>query len=200
MLQRVNDRWSYYGDCFVLNLRGQLLIAMPQMTDPRFERAVVFMCDHSSKGAMGLIINKPLPELRFKDLLTKLSIDTEGAPIIPIHFGGPVEKGRGFVLHSSDYKSGAGAARFAHGFAMSATLDVIEDIAQGRGPQQLILAIGYAGWGAGQLEGEIAQNAWLSCGATRQIVFDTDSDKRWTAAMNHLGVDPLALSPTAGRA
>lgn len=182
-------------------LDGQLLIAMPGMGDPRFEKAVIFMCAHSDDGALGLIVNKPSPELDFSSLLDQLDIDT-GPPRrdIRVHFGGPVEHGRGFVLHSADYQSEASTLQVNAGFGMTATLDVLEDLARGEGPHSALLALGYSGWGPGQLESEILANGWLTCDASPEIVFGDDDDTKWTAALKSMGVDALMLSSEAGRA
>lgn len=182
-------------------LDGKLLIAMPGMGDPRFEHSVVFMCAHSEDGALGLIVNKPSPELKFSLLLEQLNIDV-GQPErdIRVHFGGPVENGRGFVLHSGDYRSTDSTLQVNDGFGMTATLDVLEELARGTGPNSAILALGYSGWGPGQLEAEIQQNGWLTCDATPEIVFGSDDDGKWADALNTLGVDPLMLSGSAGRA
>ena len=183
------------------NLTGKLLIAMPDMGDPRFDRAVIYMCAHSSDGAMGLIVNKPTPDVRLTDLLEQLSID-EGdvATDVRIHFGGPVETGRGFVLHTSDYKSGAGTMEVANGVAMTATLDILEDIATGGGPNRSMLGLGYTGWGPGQLENELVNYGWLVCDATEDILFGRAAEHKWTAALKVLGVDPLMLSASGGSA
>ncbi|SFA99978.1 putative transcriptional regulator [Poseidonocella pacifica] len=182
-----------------MNLTGHLLIAMPGMGDPRFEHAVVFLCAHSRDGAMGLIINKPA-DVRFAELLDQLEINGTVGRDLGVHFGGPVESARGFVLHSSEYRSNIATMELAGGFGMTATLDILEDIAQGRGPDRLIMALGYAGWGPGQLEGEIAQNGWLTCAARSDIVFDLPDTQKWSASLKHLGVEALALSGTAGHA
>lgn len=182
-------------------LNGQLLIAMPGMGDPRFEKSVVFMCAHSEDGALGLIVNKPSPELAFSALLKQLDIDVEAPQRdIRVHFGGPVEHGRGFVLHSSDYTANASTLQVDDAFGMTATLDVLEDIARGSGPSSALLALGYSGWGPGQLESEIMQNGWLTCDAKPELVFGSDDDGKWGAALKTLGVDPLMLSATAGHA
>lgn len=183
------------------DLTGKLLIAMPDMGDPRFEHAVIFMCAHSREGAMGLIVNKPTPEVRFADLLEQLSIDDGDLRMdVRVHYGGPVETGRGFVLHTSDYGSGAGTMEIAPGVAMTATLDILEDIALGGGPKRSMLGLGYAGWGPGQLEGEIAQNGWLIGDATDDILFGRAAEHKWTAALKGLGIDPLMLSTSGGSA
>ena len=183
------------------DLTGKLLIAMPDMGDPRFDHAVIFICAHSSDGAMGLIINKPAPDVRFSDLLEQLAIDEgELATDVRIHYGGPVETGRGFVLHTSDYASGAGTMEVTGGFAMTATLDILEDIATGSGPNRCMLGLGYAGWGPGQLEGELISNGWLVCDANEDLLFGRAAEHKWTAALKVLGVDPLMLSATGGSA
>jgi len=182
-------------------LIGKCLIAMPDMGDPRFERAVVYICAHSADGAMGLIVNKPAPDVRFSDLLEQLSIDEgELATDVRVHYGGPVETGRGFVLHTDDYASGAGTQAVGNGIAMTATLDILEDIASGNGPKRSMLGLGYAGWGPGQLEGELVRNGWLVCDATEDILFGRASEHKWTAALKVIGVDPLMLSSAGGSA
>ncbi len=184
-----------------VNLRGKLLIAMPGMEDTRFERSVVYICDHNADGAMGLIVNKPTPELAFERLLEQLSIKSgPHCDQTEIYFGGPVEVGRGFVLHSTDYHLQDMTLRVDEGFAMTATRDVLIDIAHGTGPQSALLALGYSGWGAGQLEWELAQNGWLSCDATPEVVFHTANADKWAAALKLLGVDALMLSASAGHA
>ena len=184
-----------------LDLSGQLLIAMPGMGDPRFARSVVYICAHSEDGAMGLIVNKPTPEVRFSELLEQLEIPA-GAEMrdIRVHFGGPVDNARGFVLHSTDYSSGRATLRVDDSVAMTATLDVLEELAHGRGPSSSLLALGHAGWGPGQLEDEIARNGWLTAKARSDIVFGRANEHKWSAALKSLGVDPLTLSSEAGRA
>ena len=184
-----------------LDLTGKLLIAMPGMGDPRFEHAVVYLCAHSDEGAMGIIVNKPLPDLAMSDLLKQLKIAPnrhfrEGE----VHFGGPVEHGRGFVLHDAGYASDVGSMQVEGGFSLTATLDILEDLARGAGPERRILALGYAGWGPGQLEGELAQNAWLTVDASPELVFDADDIDKWDAALERLGVSAVMLSSDAGRA
>ncbi|NNE80354.1 MAG: YqgE/AlgH family protein [Silicimonas sp.] len=182
-------------------IEGKLLIAMPGMGDPRFEKAVIFVCAHSEDGALGLIINKPTPELQFSSLLEQLGIDV-GSPKrdIRVHFGGPVEHGRGFVLHSGDYMSDSSTLQVSDAFGMTATLDILEDIARGSGPDSALLALGYSGWGPGQLESEILANGWLTCDAKQDLVFGNDDGTKWTAALKSMGVDALLLSSEAGRA
>lgn len=182
------------------DLTGQLLIAMPGMGDPRFAGAVVFLCDHSEQGAMGLIVNKPVPELSFAQMIGQLGIDAINPPRVPVLFGGPVETGRGFVLHSDDYGEDGNTLRVKGGFGMTATLDVLEEIARSSGPEKAVMALGYSGWGAGQLEDEIQQNGWLTCEADAEIVFGRDMGAKWEAALAKLGVSALMLSAEAGRA
>ena len=182
-------------------LAGKLLIAMPDMSDPRFTRSVIYMCAHSAEGSMGLIINRPSDDISFADLLDQLEIAS--APHVrppAVQIGGPVEQQRGFVLHSSDYDCGEGTLKVAPQFCMTATLQVVEDIAQGRGPASAIFALGYAGWGPGQLEYEIGQNGWLSCPPTEKLVFGTPPEDQWSDALKLMGIDPLLLSAKAGHA
>lgn len=182
-------------------LDGQLLIAMPGMGDLRFERSVIFVCAHSPEGAMGLIVNKPAPELRFTDLLAQLKIPAGGArPETRVHFGGPVEHGRGFVLHSSDYGVAGSSLRVNAAFAMTATIDILRDMARGAGPDHALLALGYSGWGPGQLEGEIQANGWLTAEADAELVFGLHDTKKWEAALRSLSIDPRLLSAEGGRA
>ena len=184
-----------------MDLTGQLLIAMPGMGDPRFENSVVLICSHSDDGAMGLIVNKPTAEVGLNDMLEQLSIETGPAtPEVGVHFGGPVETGRGFVLHSLDYLSSLNTLKVGGAFGLTATLDVLEELAKGRGPEKVLLALGYAGWGPGQLEGEIAQNGWLTSPASPELVFDTADGAKREAALHSIGVDSLVLSADAGRA
>lgn len=185
------------------DLTGKLLIAMPGMEDPRFAGAVVFLCVHEPGQAMGLIINKPIQDITFEEMMEQLDIPKRGrvAPEMPVCFGGPVEMRRGFVLHSSEYgPRGEDGLRIDHRFAMTATLDILEDIAGGRGPRRALLALGYAGWGEGQLEAEIARNDWLTADATPELVFDHRLERKWEAAIESLGISPMALSSEAGRA
>lgn len=185
-----------------MDLAGKLLIAMPSMGDPRFERSVVYLCAHGEEGAMGLIVNKPVTELRFAELLDQLGIPRpdKGTRDIRVHFGGPVEGGRGFVLHSADYAAEGGTLRVDDEVSMTATLDVLRHIAKGDGPRASMLALGYAGWGPGQLEREIGQNAWLTGPARSDILWGRANEHKWNAALKAIGVDPQTLSSTAGHA
>ena len=183
------------------DLTGKLLIAMPSMADPRFAHSVVFLCAHSPEGAMGLVVNKPAADLNLSDLLEQLSIEIGDAiSYCPVHFGGPVESGRGFVLHEYGYHSAISTLDVNDDFAMTATLDILEDIAEGRGPNKVIMALGYAGWGPGQLEGELAQNGWLVCDPDLKLVFDTADQDKWEGALQSLGINSLLLSAEGGSA
>ena len=180
------------------SLLGQLLIAMPGMQDPRFEKTVIYVCAHSSEGAMGLVVNKPCQEITFPDLLEQLGIEEDSAADrIDLHFGGPVESSRGFVLHSPDYRREATLV-VDQDMALTATLDILKAIAGGQGPDRSLLAIGYAGWGPGQLDMEILNNGWLHVDADDELVFDLDLDIKWERAMGKIGVDPRMLSDEAG--
>ena len=189
-------------------LDGQLLIAMPSMGDPRFERSVIYMCAHSEQGAMGLIINKTAPMMRFGDLVGQLDLlpddsDIEPPPELldmPVLFGGPVEQGRGFVLHTSDYFTPDSSLPVADNISLTATIDILRAMAKGQGPQRAVLALGYAGWAPGQLEHELAQNAWLTVAAKPDVIFDMPAEVRLAAAMELLGVSFASLSDTAGHA
>ena len=177
-------------------LEGRFLIAMPTMGDPRFERTVIYMCAHSGEGAMGLVVNKPLDDLSFADLLQQMGIEERGTGTIRLHFGGPVETGRGFVLHSDDYMND-GSLRIAGGIALTATVDVLRAMASGGGPQSSILALGYAGWAPGQLDAEIQANGWLTCEGDRELLFDHDLGGKWHKALTRIGIDPALLSTAA---
>ena len=184
-----------------IDLVGKCLIAMPDMPDPRFQSSVIFMCAHSPEGAMGLIINKRVDDVELSDLMDQLSIPkgSESAHW-PIYFGGPVEHGRGFVLHSSEYHSELSSMPTGAGFAMTATIDILEDIGAGNGPEKALIALGYAGWGPGQLEGELARNGWLVADVGAHVVFDTPDAGKWSAALGALGIDPAILSSSGGSA
>jgi len=181
-------------------LTGQLLIAMPAMEDPRFAQSVIYLCAHTSEGAMGLVINRPLVRPSFEELLRQLEI----APVPPARHirlwaGGPVDNGRGFVLHTADW-TGDGSLRVNERLALTASLDVLKAIAEGGGPREGLLALGYAGWGPGQLESEMQQNAWLNVAAEEALVFDSSHDTKWRRALATLRIDPLLLSAVAGHA
>jgi len=181
-------------------LTGQLLVAMPQMRDPRFARSVIYMCAHSADGAMGLVVNRRVGSITFDDLLKQLNIGpNKRSDEIRIHFGGPVEQGRGFVLHSSDYLQ-SGSLRVDEQVALTATLDILKEMAAGGGPRKSLLALGYAGWGPGQLDAEIQANGWLSVSSDEALVFDADLDNKWERAIGKIGIDFSMLSGDAGHA
>ena len=181
-------------------LPGQLLIAMPSMTDPRFEKSVIYMCAHNADGAMGLVINRAIDSLTFPELLEQLEIDSgSGGDQIRVLFGGPVEQARGFVLHSPDYLQDASLV-VDDNVVLTATIDILRAIADGTGPNNCLLALGYAGWGAGQLDSEIKSNGWLSVDADEDLVFGCDLDEKWERAMTKIGIDPRMLSDAAGHA
>ncbi|MBW7055123.1 YqgE/AlgH family protein [Paracoccus bogoriensis] len=185
------------------NLTGKILIAMPGMTDPRFQRSVVLICAHSDEGAMGLILNRPLPEIRFDDLLRQLGIKADdGAGAIEVRFGGPVEPGRGFVLHTVPEHGcdPEGRLRISGRLAMTTTRDILEDIASGDGPRPAVLALGYSGWGPGQLEAEMLANGWLTGEGAEDLIFAPSHEDKWTRALKAQGIDPSLLSGAAGRA
>jgi putative transcriptional regulator len=181
-------------------LTGQLLIAMPSMTDPRFSQSVIYLCAHTAEGAMGLVLNRPIVKPTFDDLLKQLQV----APVpsvrqIRLCAGGPVENARGFVLHTNDW-TGEGSLKVDEGMALTASLDVLKVIAEGGGPRECVLALGYAGWGPGQLDQEFQQNAWLSVQPDESLLFDDGHDTKWRRALAKLHIDPLLLSDVAGHA
>lgn len=181
-------------------LQGQLLIAMPTMMDPRFQHTVIYMCAHSSAGAMGLVVNKPMDGISFPDLLQQLGIDSAKLDDrILVHFGGPVEPARGFVLHSTDYMRD-GTMVIDDGIGLTATVDVLKAIAHGQGPRRSLLALGYAGWAPGQLDQEIQANGWLHAAADEDLVFGIEHDSKWPRAIRKVGFDPGRLSTDAGHA
>lgn len=184
-------------------LSGKLLLAMPGMSDPRFERAVIAMCVHDEGGAVGIGISHKRAGLRFRGLLKQLGIDPGEAPDCAVHHGGPVEPGRGFILHSTDW--GGQDTLQVNGpkgqvFGMTGTLDVLKAIAEGRGPSHWIAALGYAGWEGGQLEEELTRHGWFAADGSEAILFDTPTDERWAAAFKAAGVDPRLLSSETGAA
>lgn len=176
-------------------LEGQVLIAMPGMRDPRFHRTLIFLCAHSADGAMGLIVNKPAETLMINDLYERLDIPHDPkAKAEPVRFGGPVETGRGFVLHSADYYAPEATLRVDPATSMTATLEILYQMAEGKGPRQRLVALGYAGWAPGQLEGELQMNGWLLCPPDADLLFGGDDDAKWDRAMAKIGVDPSLLS------
>ncbi len=183
-----------------LSLEGQLLLAMPTIGDPRFERSVIFICSHSPEGAMGLIVNRPFEGLTFRELLEQLEIEvSEPVVDIPIQVGGPVETGRGFVLHSTDFIQDTSLV-VTERIALTATVDILKAIAEGGGPRHRLLLLGYAGWAPGQLEAEIQANGWLTAPADESLIFETPLPDIWPRAMRMLGVDISMLSGSMGHA
>jgi putative transcriptional regulator len=183
-------------------LTGQLLVAMPGMSDPRFEKAVVYMCVHSlEEGAMGLIVNKPLPEVRFGDILENLKITarSNNCAQIQVHRGGPVQTQLGFILHSGDYQKD-GTLAVDSEISLSTTTDILRAIAEGTGPHRNLMALGYAGWDSRQLDDEIKRNAWLNVPADPDLLFSTDYEGKWSKALAKLGIAAHMLSSTAGHA
>ena len=182
------------------SLSGQLLVAMPQMSDPRFARTVVYLCAHSADGAMGLVVNRLIDSLDFGSLLAQLGVEVEGAPTdMPVHFGGPVESSRGFVLHTSDYHQDSTLV-IDDEIALTATVDVLRAIAGGTGPRHRVLALGYAGWAPGQLDAEIQANGWLLVPADLDLVFGGNNEGKWEQAIAKIGIDLSLLSSEAGHA
>jgi putative transcriptional regulator len=189
-------------------LDGQMLIAMPAMSDERFARAVIYVCAHSNEGAMGIIVNQPAGNIKFPDLLVQLEVipaderiqlptQTEDVKVLK---GGPVETGRGFVLHSADFFIENSTLPIDEGICLTATLDILKAIARGTGPHNAILALGYAGWAPGQLEQEIQENGWLHCAADPELIFGSDTEAKYGKALRKIGVDPGMLSSEAGHA
>ncbi len=180
-------------------LTGQLLVAMPTMSDPRFERTVIYLCAHSKAGALGLIINRIADHISFGDLLTQLGIAGPPEREIRVHVGGPVEQARGFVLHSADYVRETTLV-VSEEIALTASIDVLAAIASGQGPRRSLLALGYAGWDAGQLESEIQQNGWLQVSADEELLFGKNIANKWMKAIRKIGLDVSALSSESGHA
>lgn len=189
-------------------LDGQILVAMPVMDDPRFERSVIYLCAHSPEGAMGIIVNRPAGSIDFPGLLVQLDIIKrsdqiklpETAESMKVLRGGPVDTGRGFVLHSSDFFIEDATLQIDNGVCLTATVDILRAIAKGSGPKHAILALGYAGWAAGQLENEIQRNGWLHCDADADLIFGADADEKYMRALRKIGIDPGMLSAEAGHA
>lgn len=182
------------------SLVGQFLVALPTMPDPRFARALIYIISHGPEGTMGLIINRPLASLSFTELLAQLDLPySEQTPAIRLHYGGPVETGRGFVLHSDDFQRD-GTTLLEQGLAMTSTIDALRAIADGQGPARVLLALGYTGWQAGQIEAELQGNGWLAVPADIGLLFDAELDTKWERAIAALGITPAALSVTTGRA
>lgn len=191
------------------DLTGSLLIATPGIADPRFAHTLIYLCSHSAEGAFGLVVNRPVPGLGIGRVLDQLDLpEAADAPAglkgHPVVAGGPVEPQRGFVLHGGLQDSAVEAADgqvLPDGLVLSASLEILRLIARGDAPEHWLLALGYSGWGAGQLEPELARNAWLTTGATRGLIFDpAPGDHQWRAALRSMGIDPITLSAVAGHA
>ncbi len=189
-------------------LDGQMLIAMPAMRDERFARSVIYVCAHSSEGAMGIVVNQPAGNIKFSELLVQLEVIPAAdlielppkAGLVKVLKGGPVETGRGFVLHSADFFIENSTLPIDDGICLTATLDILKAIAKGKGPQSAVLALGYAGWGAGQLENEIQENGWLHCPADSELIFGPDIEGKYVKALRKIGIDPGMLSSESGHA
>lgn len=189
-------------------LDGQILVAMPTIRDDRFSRTVIYLCAHSSEGAMGIVINQLAPHIDFGDLLVQLEVIPDNKLIelpsrageVKVLKGGPVETGRGFVLHSADFFIENSTLPIDNGICLTATLDILKAIARGQGPLSAVLALGYAGWAPGQLESEIHANGWLNCEADSELVFATRPELKYASALRKIGIDPAKLSSDAGHA
>jgi putative transcriptional regulator len=190
------------------SLEGQMLIAMPTLREGPFARAVVYLCAHREDGAMGIIVNQGAETINFPELLVQLDVvKPDESIVLPpragevrVLRGGPVEKGRGFVLHSGDYFVSNSTVTIADDICLTATLDILRAIASGKGPEKAVLALGYAGWSSGQLESEILANGWLNCPADANLVFDTDLASKYDRALAKIGVSAAMLSSEAGHA
>lgn len=191
------------GDIFIPqtgSFAGHLLIATPAVQDSCFTRSVIYMCAHNDAGAMGIIINYPVRNLRMKEIFSHLDIPAkDNLHELPIHFGGPVEANRGFVLHSADYDTKESLVNQG-GIVVTSSLSILEDLAEGKGPAQGMLVLGYAGWSPGQLESEIESGSWITIPASPQLVFDTHNDVKWNTAVSSLGIDIGHFSATVGHA
>lgn len=179
---------------------GKCLVAMPTLSDANFARTVVYICAHTAEGAMGLVINRTIDQVTFPDILEQLGIDsTPACDRIRVHFGGPVEAARGFVLHTGEYQQSA-TLIVTPDIALTATTDVLRSMAEGSGPRHALMALGYAGWGAGQLDEELKENAWLMVDPDEDLLFTESADQKWDRAIRKLGIDPSMLSEDAGHA
>lgn len=182
-------------------LEGKLLIALPGMADPRFEKSVIFMCAHSNEGAMGIMINRPVEGLKFRELMDRLDLEVvPGARDMPVLYGGPVETGRGFVLHSGDYESADSTLPVAEDISLTATVEILRAMGGGKGPKKALFALGYAGWGPGQIEDEIRANGWIHCDTDSALLFDAALGAKWANALKKLGIDASGLSTNVGQA
>jgi putative transcriptional regulator len=207
-------RWNmvlsrYKGDRDITGtLAGQMLVAMPGMSDDRFRRSVIYICAHSDKGAMGIVINHRTPRMTFRDLLVQLDVlEPDQAIRLPRRIshahvlkGGPVETSRGFVLHTADYSVGTATQDISDGICMTATLDILTAMAKEEGPKSAVMALGYSGWGPGQLERELSANGWLHCAGDHELVFSEDIETTYDKALRKIGIDPAMLSTETGHA
>ena len=184
-----------------IDLDGKLLIAMPGIGDQNFDKSVIYMCSHSEDGAMGIIVNKPSIDLKFSDLFKQLSIAPVGLiSSETVHIGGPVEHGRGFILHSSDYVAKDSSLNVTDRISMTASLEILEDISKGKGPSNYLLSLGYSGWGPGQLEAEIQANGWLICETPDEFLFTIHDEEKWDVALRAIGIESGMLSTMGGTA
>lgn len=189
-------------------LDGQILVAMPTIRDERFARTVIYLCAHSDEGAMGIVVNQPASNINFRDLLVQLEVIPSDnlieipprAESVRVLRGGPVETGRGFVLHSADFFIENSTLPIDDGICLTATLDILKAIARGQGPSSAVLALGYAGWASGQLESEIQANGWLHCEADEDLIFGLDAEAKYAHALQKIGIDPAKLSSYSGHA
>jgi putative transcriptional regulator len=192
MIKRGNIQSAY---------QGKLLLATPKMADFRFERSVILICSHSSNGAMGIIVNKPTLDWKFEDILKQLKINTKlSRPSQDVFFGGPVEYGRGFIVHSDDYEVPEVTVHIKENYRLTANADILCDMANGKGPKSSLLALGYAGWAPGQLEDELLSDSWLMCDPDSNLIFSENSENKWSAALSKMGVSPSHLATFSGQA
>ena len=183
---------------FINNLEGQLLIATPSLKGSLFEKSVIYVCDHNQGGAMGIVVNNAVNNIKYNDILDQLGVETIESPYsIPVHIGGPVDSARGFILHTNDYESD-GTKKISNNVAITSTTDILEDIANGFGPNKSFVALGYAGWESGQLDEEIKENSWITMPANEAIIFGNDNHTKWNQSINSLGINSLNFSAVAG--
>lgn len=181
-------------------LAGKLLVAMPQMDDPRFHKAVIFLCAHDANGAMGLVINHTLPGLELSELLTQLHIEGQvHGDDVPVMSGGPVETARGFILHKGQFRK-VDSLEIKGDIYVTGTVEALKAVAQGQGPEEMLFILGYSGWTAGQLDAEMKQNSWLVADADPEVIFSAEPEDRWERAIKKIGIDPNMLSGDTGRA
>ncbi len=185
-----------------MQIQGQILVAMPSMQDPRFRESIIFMCGHDKNGAMGIIVNKLIDDVYLEDIIDQMDLEAQAQddiPPYPIHYGGPVEIGRGFVLHTTDCLRDS-SVTITDDIALTASTEIFNQVLEGSGPDHLLIALGYAGWSSGQLETEIMENSWLTLPADASILFDTTPETLWERTLKKFGIDPLCLSLHAGNA